>query len=438
MPKTMPYPMPDFEERVDAKGVTVCVGPMQPDKPSLRERVQRRWRAVTNEPEGVEGTGGGLPAPFSRHGARSGGNRVVVLHDADEAYPAMIAAIALAKHVIHCEMYILDPDEVGGRFVRALAERARSGVSVRLMVDAVGSYRLPGRWLEYLSKAGVDVHVFNPIRFAPLELLTKRNHRKMLVVDRKVAFTGGMNISMDHVCVPRGKAWRDCMVQVAGPVVLDLDDAFVRSYRQLVSPHEADQDDLLPPETRDRRLDQPTFIQLQSNALLRRRYTIRNAYVRAIKAAEREIIFAHSYFVPDLEIRRALKNARQRGVRIRLLLPGVSDVPIVKRAMEALYAKWFEYGIEVREWRGAMLHLKISVFDGRVFGCGSYNLDDRSLRKNLELALWITGTDEVKKLVERLEVDWARCQEVTPANWHERPLLRRMREWIAFRLRKRM
>jgi cardiolipin synthase len=366
------------------------------------------------------------------------GNALTAFHDGGCAYPPMLAAIASARRYIHCETYILDPDAVGGRFVRALSERARAGVRVRFVVDAVGSYRLPRSWIEHLERAGVYVHVFNPIRFAPMEMLTKRNHRKLLVVDGELAFTGGMNLSVDHVDPPLGKAWRDCMFLVRGPAVVDMDQAFIRSYLGHIAVGEPLGRDLSLARRplADEKL--PGRVLVQTNGWLTRRYSIRNAYVRAIDRSERDILLAHSYFVPDLKLRRALRRARKRGVRVRLLLPGMSDVPIVKRAMESLYDRWLRLGIEIREWPGSMMHLKVGTFDGEVLSCGSYNLDDRSLRKNMEVALWVSRSPVVQDMLTRLDSDWQKCHEVTTQQWQKRTVIRRFREWIAFRLRKRL
>jgi cardiolipin synthase A/B len=167
-----------------------------------------------------------------------------------------------------------------------------------------------------------------------------------------------------------------------------------------------------------------------------RRYLIRDSYLRHIDRAERTIVFAHSYFVPDGKMRRALKRAIKRGVKVRLFFPGLSDVPIVKRAMEAYYAHYLDWGIEVREWPGTMMHMKVALFDDGVFTIGSYNLDHRSLKKNLELALWISQTPCTERLRHQLEEDWHKSVPITRETWRDRTWAQRLREWVAFRLRK--
>ncbi|MCC6810226.1 MAG: phosphatidylserine/phosphatidylglycerophosphate/cardiolipin synthase family protein [Deltaproteobacteria bacterium] len=358
------------------------------------------------------------------------GNAVTYLQDGDEAYPMMLAAIASAERSVHLETYIFDPDSVGGRFLRALAAAARAGVSVRLVVDAVGSYRMSASDLEYVRRAGVRVHVFNPIRVAPFELLSRRNHRKLLVVDGRVAFVGGMNISADHVPPPMGRGWRDSLVCIEGPAVTHLDASFARINTKDNAEEAAVPATLATPAALDGR------VRVLWNNWYARRYAIRDSYLRHIGRAERSITFAHSYFVPDGKMRRALKKALERGVKIRLLLPGLSDVPIVKRAMEAFYAKYLELGIEVREWPGAMMHMKVAVFDDAHFTIGSYNLDHRSLRKNLEVALWISQTPCIEKLMQNLAADWQASVAITQEKWVRRTWLARLREWVAFRLRK--
>jgi cardiolipin synthase len=324
-------------------------------------------------------------------------------------------------------MYIFDPDVVGRRFVRALAQKAREGVTVRLIVDAVGSYRLPASDLSYLRAAGATVHVFNPIRIAPFELLSRRNHRKVLVVDQQLAFVGGMNVSSDHVQPPLGQGWRDSMLQIVGPAALHIEATFGKVFTRWPTATVPK-----PPKP----LGNEGRVRVLWNEWYLKRYVVRNAYLEHIRKASRSIFIAHSYVVPDLKIRRALRKAIARGVKVRMLLPGLSDVPIVKRAMESFYARYLQWGIEVREWPGIMLHTKVAVFDDAVFTIGSYNLDLRSLTKNLEISLWCSGSPVTQVIAKSLEADWEKSTPVVAEKWEMRTWFRRVREWIAFRMRK--
>lgn len=367
----------------------------------------------------------------------SGGNDVRFLASIDAIYPQMLALIANATRSVHLEFYIFDDDLVGQRFMRALAMQARRGVAVRMVIDAVGSYRTRRSTLDYLREAGVELVVFNPPRFAPLSVLTRRNHRKLLVVDQSVAVVGGMNISRVHIPRPHGDAWLDCACVLRGLSAQDLAYSFARMYRRLPAARGKDGVDLVAARPQRSEANNPGQVWVQDNAWYSRRYLIRDTYVREIRRAQRTIELAHAYFVPDAKLLRALRAAVQRGVRVRLLLPGPSDVPIVKRAMEALYESYFRWGVELREWPHSMLHSKLAVFDGEVFTCGSYNLDDRSLRKNLELVVWVRGCEAVRTVSADFEANWQAAAPVLARLWARRSWWQRLRERVAYYLRKR-
>ena len=362
------------------------------------------------------------------------GCEVVVLRDGAETYNSMLAAIAGAKRSICFETYILAADRTGDRFKAALLERLQAGVIVRLIYDAVGSFGLSENWLAELRTAGAEIIDFNPI--APWRArfnLSYRDHRKILVIDDELGFTGGLNIADDYAATADGGAgWHDMHCRVRGPAVLDLARAFrgiwLRSggtrYRSPGRASEA------------LGVGGTSFVRLLENAKRRQRATFRRAYLHVIKNARESVRIQNAYFLPDRGVRRALARAVRRGVHVSVIVPGHSDVKLVEFAMLYVMRRLARRGIEVLHWRGTMMHAKCAVVDAVWSTIGSYNFDAQSRFNNLECTVEILDATIGEALVAEHEGDRPHCDPFDEAVWRRLSWWRKAFAWVGYRLRR--
>jgi cardiolipin synthase len=362
-----------------------------------------------------------------------GPDAVRLLRDGERAFPAMLEAIARAKGEILLEMYWIGGDKVGARFREALVERARAGVDVRVIYDAIGSMGINLAWWEPLEDAGgriAEFHSISPLdRSFRFDRVERRDHRKMLVVDGEDGFIGGINLGSPWLPVAGGgQGWRDDMLEVRGDVVQELRTLFYNSWRKLKrEPPPAD----VRPLSRKRTRNVWALV-----SQWRRHRSIHHEYVVRISHARRRIDIANSYFVPDRGVRAALFNAVARGVRVRVLVPSKSDVPVVQFAVEALFDTLLRHGIELFALPGAMLHSKTAIIDDSFVTVGSYNLDQRSWLKNLEVNLAIEDGAFAGHVRAWFERDLATATRIDLGHWRGRSLARRGFEWAAFALRR--
>jgi cardiolipin synthase len=362
-----------------------------------------------------------------------GDDAVRLLRDGAQAFPAMLDAIGRAAREILLEMYWIGADPVGVRFRDAMAARARAGVKVLVIHDAVGSLGISPGWWKPLTEAGGRVFVYHSISpFDPrfrLEWVEHRDHRKLLVTDGVHAYTGGINLASPWLTHDEGgAAWRDDAIEVQGPATQELRALFFRTWRKLSG--EAPPADA----TRlSRRHTRPVWV-LASQWRTRR--SIRLEYLARIRGAHARIDVANSYFVPDRRVRAALFHAVTRGARVRVLVPAKSDVPAVQYASAALFDTLLKHGVEIWTLPG-MLHAKTAIIDDFTT-IGSYNLDERSWRKNLELNVAVEDAafaDHVRAWYER---DLGSATSIDRATWRARPYTNRALEWAAFAARRLM
>ncbi|HKA88083.1 MAG TPA: phospholipase D-like domain-containing protein [Haliangiales bacterium] len=361
---------------------------------------------------------------YTRH------NDVRFLVGGGEVFPAMLDAIAAAERYVHLETYILRSDETGSRFADALMARAEKGVEVRLLYDAVGGLELSADYLAALANAGVKLVEYGPL--APWKArfrLHQRDHRKILVCDGKVAFTGGINIGNEYDAVENGGGgWHDLHARVEGPVVAELARTFRRNWLKGGG-------DAFPPPGDAPETAGTAMAQALSNEELRRRRAIRRAYLHAFRRARETIAIVNAYFIPDRGLRRVLFNAIRRGVKVSVTVPAESDVPAVQWASRHTYAALLKGGVRLYEWQWHVLHAKAVVVDGVWSSIGSYNLDARSLFHNLEVVLCIIDHAFGAKLKAQIDSDAALSREVDLAAWNARPLWRQLVEWLFYRFR---
>jgi cardiolipin synthase len=364
------------------------------------------------------------------------GCEITVLRDGAETYPAMLAALAAARRSILLETYILAADLTGDRFKAVLMERARAGVEVRVIYDAVGSFGLPGGWVEDMRAAGCQVIAFNPIaQWRRRFRLSHRDHRKIIVVDGEVAFTGGLNISNDYASVEDGGiGWHDMHCRVTGPIVLDLARMFRRSWlRGGGTPYP-------PPPPRSPGDAAPVgggaYVRLIDNTRRRQRATTRRAYLHVLRTAREAVLIQNAYFLPDRGLRRAMARAVRRGVDVSVMVPGRSDVRIIQWASLYVLRGLARAGVKVLQWRGPMMHAKTCVVDAIWSTIGSYNFDSMSRFNNLESTIEILDPTIGRALVASFELDLEGCDAYDQDSWEQLPWWKKALAWISFRLRR--
>jgi len=379
-----------------------------------------------------------LPRELARY-ARSPlrwrtGCGVEVLRAGGETFPAMLTAITAAQESISLETYILAADSTGDKFKAALMERARAGVKCRVIYDAVGSFSLSGAWVDEMRAAGVEVIDFNPI--APWRRrfrLSHRNHRKVLVVDNVVAFTGGLNISNDYAPVEDGGVgWHDMHCRVTGPIVADLARMFRRTWLRCGGT----QFPTIPPASTVPPGDGGAFVRLLDNTLRRQRGNTRRAYLHVIRTAQRAVLIQNAYFLPDRGLRRALTRAAKRGVDVRVIVPGSSDVRVIQWASLYVLRGLSRFGVKILQWRGPMMHAKTAAIDETWSAIGSYNFDAQSRFSNLEVTVEILDHGVGTELVRQFEQSVANCDPYDLETWNKLPFWKKALAWLSYRLRR--
>ncbi len=363
------------------------------------------------------------------------GNAVEALHNGDQIFPAMLAAIRSARRTICFETYVYWQGQVAEDFSQALAERAKNGVAVHVLLDWLGSQKVDERLVEQMRAAGVEVQRYHPVRWYDLDRVNNRTHRKLLVVDGEVAFTGGVGIADEW----RGKAqdpehWRDDHFLVRGPVAAQMQAAFMDNWLK-VAPGVLHGRDYFPP------LQQVGAVQAQTFKSSPREgaASVRLMYLLAVAAARREIFMGNAYFIPDDVTVGALAAAARRGVRVRVVVPGPHiDSSVTRRASRSRWGKLLDAGVEIHEFQPTMYHVKLMVVDRRFVSVGSTNFDSRSFRLNDEANLNVFDEGFGAEMAEVLEDDVRRSRRVTVEQWRQRPWREKAKEKLAGLLRSQL
>ncbi|WP_189456693.1 phospholipase D-like domain-containing protein [Cognatilysobacter bugurensis] len=360
------------------------------------------------------------------------GNRITPLHNGDEIFAAMLDGIRSAQKTITFETYIYWSGEIGDAFADALAERARAGVKVHVTLDWAGSIKMDNDLLERMRDAGVQVHHYRPLRWYNLGRLNNRTHRKLLVIDGRLGFTGGVGVadqwlgdaqSPDH--------WRDIHFRVEGPVVAQLQAAFNDNWMKTTG-EVLNGAAYFPPLAPVG--DTPAHLFIASPA--GGSESMHLMYLMAIAAADETIDLAASYFVPDELITRAFIAARHRGVRVRVLLPGPHiDSVTVRFSSKASWGPLLLAGVEVYEYQPTMLHAKLLIVDEEMVSVGSTNFDIRSFRLNDEASLNMYDADFAARMTRTFEADLKNGQPYLYQEWDNRSLRHRVVETLMVPLR---
>lgn len=360
------------------------------------------------------------------------GNRVQALLNGEQIFPAMLGAIQGARESITFETFIYWSGDIGDRFAEALAERSRAGVKVHVLLDWVGTMKMEERYLKQMHDAGVEVERYHKPHWSHLARLNQRTHRKLLVVDGRIGFTGGVGIADEWDGHAQDeKHWRDTHFRVEGPVVAQMQAVFTDNWIKATGRvlHGERYFPALGPAD-----GQPA--QMFSSSPTGGSESMHLMYLMAITAARHTIHLSSSYFVPDDLAVQALADAARRGVKVRIITPGpLIDADTVRRASRARWGPLLEAGVEMAEYQPTMFHCKVLVVDSLLVSVGSTNFDNRSFRLNDEANLNVLDTTFARRLVDVFEADWARSHPVTLEAWRERPLQEKLIEHAAALLR---
>ena len=356
------------------------------------------------------------------------GNRVTALANGDEAFPAMLEAIRSARRSINFEGYIFWAGETGQEFADALSERARAGVPTHVLVDWMGSQKLGEELEEQMRTAGVRVVKYRPLRWYNLDRLNHRTHRKLLIVDGRIGFNGGIGIAD----LFRGHAqdeehWRDSQYRAEGPVVGQMQASFLDNWI----------------ETGGELLDGPDYFPKLDSAGDQAAQAVQSSpgggtenlrlmYLLAVASASRRILIANSYFVPNTLAVEMLVAARRRGVDIEILVPGkIGDAAVVRRASRAKWGPLLEAGVKIYEYAPTMYHMKVMIVDDVWVSVGSTNFDNRSFRLNDEANLNVFDEAFAREQAAVFAADRAESRQVTLEQWRRRPFRERVMEQLA-------
>jgi cardiolipin synthase len=364
-----------------------------------------------------------------------GGNRLMLLRNGEQYFPALVAAIDAAKSEVFLESYIYADDETGSLVTDTLARAAVRGVQVRLLIDGFGAREFPARWLRALREAGARVLTFRP-EFARLKLRRgrlRRMHRKLAAIDGAVGFVGGINVIDDFDGPAERRPRYDYAVRVEGPLSAEIRAAAARLWRSVARATARRGRVLEIPPGPPPAGEQRAALAIRDSWGHRR--DIENAYLAHIQSAQRDIVIACAYFFPGRRFRHALGEALARGVRVRLLLQGKIEYALVSYASRALYGSFLDEGIEIHEYHRSVLHAKVAVFDERFASVGSSNIDPLSLLFAREANVFVDDPAFAQQLCRSLEEAMRTgAKQLAPRQWRRQSLFTRVRIWIGYGL----
>ncbi len=379
-------------------------------------------RSGAPEPEPAQGSD-----PLGRLIARNCGtrvglrNRVELLHNGNNAFSALIASLQHASRSIHMEYYIFRDDRIGRTIAEILMRKARAGVAVRVVYDAVGSRGLSRKALNRLRKAGAEVRPYAPIRFPWFTpRADRRNHRKIVVTDGKTAYLGGINIAKYYLDGDNMGKWRDEHLRIEGDAVADLQRLFIADWERSGG-RITDPSGLFAPHRIADRLP----IQIAWSEEGPARHTLAEAFAAAIVRARHTVRLSSPYFMPPPGILDAIRIAARSGVRVMVMIPTSSDSRFTDLVSDSYVEDLLDAGAELYRYDNGFLHAKVLVADDDTASVGTANMDYRSLQDNLEVTAFLYGRSVVRELSETFDLDLQRCVRVIRSEWRARPLWRR-------------
>jgi cardiolipin synthase A/B len=355
------------------------------------------------------------------------GNQVTALQNGDQIFPAMLKAIRAAQYTINFETYIYWSGRTGEEFAEALIERVRADVKIHLMLDWLGSKKMSPQLVKRMQDAGVQIERYHALHWYSLGKLNNRTHRKVLIVDGRIGFTGGVGIADEwtgHAEDP--DHWRDMHFRIEGPVVAQFQAAFLDNWIKTTG-RVLNGDTYFPTLTPVAEIKMHMFMSSPAGGS----ESMRLMYLMAITAAQRSIDIEAAYFIPDALMSRELIRARERGVRIRLLLPDKHiDSETVRIASKRAWGSLLEQGVEIHRYEPTMLHCKMLIFDQYMVSVGSTNFDMRSFELNDEASLNIYDSAFAQRMTEVFEADLKASTSYNFSRWKNRPLSEKMAEVV--------
>ena len=365
-------------------------------------------------------------------GGISGGNGVTLITEGDVFFSSIISAIDNAERSINLETYIFSSDELGWLIAQKLALKAAAGVEVNVIYDSIGSISASSQMFSMMRKEGVEIIEYHP--FVPWRRywgLSFRDHRKILVIDGSKAFVGGINIGEEYAGEKfNGGNWRDTHVMIEGPAVTDIQFFFMENWYR--NGGAVMNGRLYFPELKK---SGNKLLMILCTTSRKKVKPVQQSYISAIQNARNSIYITNAYFIPDAKIYRSLVKAAERGVDVKILLPGISDIPFVKYASRYLYKRYMKKGIRIFEYGEAVLHAKTAVIDGIWSTVGSSNLDRRSFRKNLEMNAVILDQIFGEKMEQVFFDDIHNSNEITLDHFKKRSFVEFFIEWLCYRFR---
>ena len=355
-------------------------------------------------------------------------NAVQTLVNGDEIFPAMLQAIGGAQSSINMETYIYWSGSVGHRFATALAAKARGGVEVRVLVDWLGSLPFDEDLIQIMTSAGVRFQRYRPIYWYTLDRVNNRTHRKLLIVDGRVAFTGGVGIADNWLGDARNPSeWRDTHYRIEGPSVSAFQAAFAENWLETAG--ESLQGERFYPRLAGAgKLKAQLILSSQPNGS----EDMELMMLAAIGAAKDHLRIGMAYFVPDEIALQQILDARKRGVAVDVIVPNsLTDVPLVRKASRNFWGQLLRAGVRIYEFQPTMYHPKLLIVDDVWASFGSTNLDERSLRLNDEATLNVFGKQFAQTQIDVFNEDLNQSRQVTLAEWQARPLTEQVTDWLA-------
>ena len=356
------------------------------------------------------------------------GNRIHNLENGGEIFPAMLEAVKSAKTSISFETYIYWSGEVGKEFAEALSERARQGVKVHVLLDWLGSQKMEESLVTQMKSDGVEIERYHPLHWYNLGRMNNRTHRKLLVVDGRIGFTGGVGIADQWSGNAEDpKHWRDSHYRLDGPAVAQMQAAFMDNWIKTTGKVLQGEAYFPKLESMGEALGQ-VFTSSPSGG----GDSMQLMYLLSITAAERTIDLSAAYFVPDELTRKALRSALDRGVRLRIIVPGKHiDAEVVRQASRADWGELLEAGAQIHEYQPTMFHCKTLIVDSQLVSVGSTNFDNRSFRLNDEANLNVYDKQFAERLEDVFEADLGRAKLITFEMWKKRPLRQKLMEKLS-------
>ena len=372
--------------------------------------------------------------------ACTGSNRVQVLQNGDGFYPALLEAFDQAEHHIHFETYAWWRGDICERVAECLAERARAGVQVRLLLDALGSFKAQRKLIDQMREAGCAVEKFHPFHWRTIGRINKRNHRKCAIIDAKVAFVMAHGVASEWEGDGDGPGrWRDTGVRIEGPVVKQVQGAFANDWMEETGLALAGQDFFPDHECDYGDVTRPVRCQLVASSPRGGVSNVSLLLKIMIGAADHEILIQNPYFCPDEQWLGMLSRAVENGVKVTVMVPGHhNDAKSIRWAGRHQYQRLLDAGVALYEYTRSMIHQKIMIIDGTWSHVGSTNFDERSFDINAELSLGIHDEAIAAELRDQFHIDLEHAERIEPERWRHRPIHHRLAEKLWFQVHEQL